>query len=611
MGKVWVVAALAVLAVLVRYTLNVRSELARGPTVVGAAYTGSEVCRKCHIDHDRSFRRTYHRTMTREAGPGTVLGDFSGQTLSYMGVTATMDQTADGHYRMTVSDGERQYESEIVRTVGSHRFQQYLARKDDLFVRLPVAWDVAEGRFIHLNGAFLTPDPPRAGAAPVSNGDYHRHVTRWNDNCIFCHNVGANPGADGEGRFDSEVAELGVACEACHGPGGRHVRANQDPVRRYLMHAGVAEDPDIASPKKMSSLMASQVCGRCHGQRMSRDIAAVHRDGDRYVPGESLDDYSQPLFRETTLDGEEGAFAERFWSDGTPRLTAYEFQGYLQSACRAADDFSCGSCHSMHRGDPSGQIRPDKLDANSSALFDNGLCTQCHDGYKSVQQAAAHSGHQPNSLGTRCVACHMPNIVYGLVGAHPSHRITIPAAATTGQAGASAPDACRLCHVSWSRGQRTARREGPLVHGVADLDSDQNTMGARVAALPMLKLVFAGDPVQRSIAASALGRVMPSDSEDVHKRRLGALLNVVEFDSYPAVREIARKSAVVLAIEVESSIGGELRMLRGTDEVASRVRAVSIVRSALYDLNEIVEPDVSEVQALRQMASSRAIFIGE
>ena len=112
----------------------------------------------------------------------------------------------------------------VARTVGSHRYQQYLAKEGDTYWRLPVAWHVEEKRWFPMTGAFLFSDDAthRAPGRPVFGGGvFDRHVTRWNDNCVFCHNVAPNPGLDAAtGRFDTTTAELGIACEACHGPGG-------------------------------------------------------------------------------------------------------------------------------------------------------------------------------------------------------------------------------------------------------------------------------------------------------------------------------------------------------------------------------------------------------
>src|SRR4051812_17411535 len=61
----------------------------RTPVALAAVpYTGSSSCRACHPDHYESWRRTFHRTMTQEALPGSVLGDFSGASFTFEGVTS-------------------------------------------------------------------------------------------------------------------------------------------------------------------------------------------------------------------------------------------------------------------------------------------------------------------------------------------------------------------------------------------------------------------------------------------------------------------------------------------------------------------------------------------
>jgi len=167
--------------------------------------------------------------MTAEATPASVRGDFSGATLQSDGVTARMDRDAGGGYRMTFERaGQAPRVAAVVRTVGSRRYQQYLAREGDTYWRLPVAYQIEEQRWFPMTSAFLFSDPdpssgavlsPVADARPVfGGGDFDRHVARWNDNCVFCHNVAPNPGRDPvSGSFATSVAELGVACEACHG----------------------------------------------------------------------------------------------------------------------------------------------------------------------------------------------------------------------------------------------------------------------------------------------------------------------------------------------------------------------------------------------------------
>lgn len=571
----------------------VARDLATARNLHGGSYVGSTTCARCHADHAKSWRRTYHRSMTREASPETVLGDFSGRTLVYLGLRATMSRTGDGAYQIEVRDrhGALAKRWRIERTVGSHRYQQYLARQGDHLVRVPIAWHVEQRRFFHMNGAFLTADPAPDACARgydtlACRDAWERHVVRWNDNCVFCHNVAPNPGLDEDtGRFRTEVAELGVACEACHGPGGEHARANASPVRRYALHLGDARDPTIVSAARLTAERSADVCGRCHGQRITDDVSKFLRRGDPFVPGDDLALYSAPLWRDTPLSGDDDAFRERFWADGTARLTAYEYQGLLQSPCSERGELTCTSCHGMHDGDPSGQLRPE--------LVGDRMCTRCHAALGRPAELARHSRHAPAGKGARCVGCHMPRIVYGLVSVHLSHRIESPDPARDHRLGR--PDACTGCHADESRAW--AERAFARMFGTRPPGATPDPGPAEA-----VRALFGGDPIERSVAASSLGRVDVPLSDARRAARLGALLTAMADDDYPAVRRIAWRSASALAPEAP------WEPFEATAPAASRARAIAAVRHALA---RAVDPDPSLVTSLRAQARAANISIGE
>src|SRR6188472_208372 len=77
------------------------ADLATARDLHGGGTIGSAACRGCHPDHYTTWARTFHRTMTTEATPANVRGDFSGATLRHAGVEARMDRDRDGGYRMT------------------------------------------------------------------------------------------------------------------------------------------------------------------------------------------------------------------------------------------------------------------------------------------------------------------------------------------------------------------------------------------------------------------------------------------------------------------------------------------------------------------------------
>lgn len=621
---------------------------APGPTT---AFVGAGECGECHANQMRSWRRTFHRTMTQDVSAeraAGVAGDFAEATYFYDGVSARMHRNEAGDFLMTFvrADGATApVQARVVRAVGSRRYQQYLADVGGVLWRLPMAFHVEERRWFHMNGAFLTPDshperdgeaasspvgrapvPPAAsspGGQPVfGGGDFDRHVTRWNDNCIFCHNVAPNPGLDlHQGTFQTTVAELGVACEACHGPGGGHVRANEDPVRRYLIALTGAKDSTIVNPSRLSPGRAADVCGRCHGQRISDDVAPVLAHGDRFLPGEDLALHSSPLWRDTPLGTQTAPFASRFWDDGTPRLTAYEYQGLLQSACATRGTATCTSCHGMHEGDPRGQLR-------SSARGDSG-CTTCHGDLASPAAARRHARHDPAGPGGRCVSCHMPRIVYGVLDTHPSHRIEIPDPARARTMGR--PDACTLCHVDEARdwAVRARSRLWPLAQresapaAAHDQERAADAYGpADGDLLAPRDALFGGDPVARALAADAFGRApffhKGATAADEARSRMDALLQAMSGDRYPAVRHLAARAlGRSLAGRADQSspdsaaVGVARATLRGFDPTGPAERRSAVILELRRQLSLPDGTDGEKITRLRAASRAVDIDIGE
>lgn len=517
----------------------------------------SRTCAACHPAQHASWGATYHRTMTQLAEGTAVLAPFAGESVEHLGFRATM--TREGgvpHVSVAPVDGGAAIlDVDVVMTVGSHRYQQYVAAIDrgggaDEKWRLPVAWHVATQRWIPMNAAFLEPEGAYGDA-----GDYLRHLSRWNDNCILCHNTEPVPGrrdrSDGRVEFASSVGELGIACEACHGPAGGHVARMGDVMRRLLGGAG---DPAVAHPGRLAAREESGLCGRCHGNRIAADVGAVMREGDGFLPGTDLAARSRPIWADSRIGGsDELPFAQRFWPDGTPRLSAYEYQGLLQSPCHAEGaGLGCNDCHDMHGGSPNMQVRAGRSGA--------GACAGCH------SMAGEHGGH---GAQVDCLGCHMPRITYGLLEGMISHRISSPDPGLwVGRQ--DQPDACTQCHVDRSRSWAAAAMGGLGLRGSeAGGAAPEEGWGSRVA----LDL-FGGDPVQRVLAAHALTRPGVTAQAEV---RLGWLVDALE-DEYPAVRWAVWRAALAVARGSGSAVAAELAEFDALADAPVRLRAVDALR---------------------------------
>ncbi|MBX3725489.1 MAG: hypothetical protein KF823_06175 [Xanthomonadales bacterium] len=513
-----------------------------------AHFTGSAACQDCHGDRHETWYATYHRTMTQEATAETVQGRFDGQALDYWGVRVR-PVTRDGAFWFDYEDldtGESLGSQRIVRTVGSHRYQQYLSRlsEDETHVRLHYLWHAGEQRWVHMNAAFLGPD----------DQDFNANVAIWNQNCIFCHNTGPQPNisnydemrrraAAGEpvnvgtdSRFDSKVAELGISCETCHGPGSEHVERAGSAFTRLAMRANRGRDASIVNPDNIDPVRATEVCGQCHGQRTPKPhlVRTWVETGPTYRAGQDLHAHVDAVWKHTRapVAGQEDLFALRFWGDGTPRLSAYEYQGLLLSACHQQAQLSCIDCHTVHGGDPAGQI----TDRNRG----NAPCLDCHREYRPEAALAEHTRHAPDGEGSLCYGCHMPQVKYGVMTIHRSHRIEVPDAARDAAAGR--PNACLNCHLEQSAQWAADTLAAWAGRPVASLPgrADGLDPGSAEAAA-----ILAGDPVQKAVLAFQAGR-LPDGVSGRDRAFLVPFLLEAMADIYPSSRRFAWHSLASL-----------------------------------------------------------------
>ncbi len=484
-------------------------------------YVTSSDCQSCHREQFDTWHRTFHRTMTQEATPATVLGDFvRSNKIAFGGITAEMVREGD-RFVMKLRDQQDHSQSlTISRTIGSHRMQQYLMADDTRHVRLPVAYDLVNKRWIHLNGSFFHPD----------GTDYRHHVTEWNSNCIFCHNTKAEPGFDWDKQtWNTRVAELGIGCGSCHGPGADHIQAAASSATKALWadHSTNAPPTRIVHPGKLDSDRAMQICGHCHGQRVPEPVERI-RDimttGDPYDAGADLHQFFKPVQKDTRI-GELG-FDSRFWADGSPRLTAFEYQGILRSKCLTAgppgNRITCISCHSMHGGDPRGMIK----ERNRG----NTACTTCHPKLAETPALIAHTGHASGSAGSSCYECHMPRITYGVMEAHRTHDISIPRPADTIALGK--PNACNQCHLDKSA--NWAVRESARLWPMSSLATNTPSADAQFDEAEGARALAAGDALVRGLTARALAATATNQTAFV-----GPLLLQAMRDRYPIVRYFA------------------------------------------------------------------------
>ena len=527
----------------------------------------SDACAKCHQDHYDSWHRTYHRTMTREATPENVRGDFADAVHRYQGLETRFTRTGNEFFMDTIDPGwalqlarskgqtdrlppPAHVRLKVDRLVGSHWIQECLHQEPSgRFIRLPVLYHIAERRWVHTNGAFLAPDTP-------DFWDKCRGAT-WNETCLYCHNTGPskNPVRNLAGRvsgYRTEVAELGISCEACHGPGGEHVRLNHNPARRFAVRRAGDGDPSIVHPLRLPVPRRDEICARCHGALVPKAEAwdpRTHKDP--FVAGQELGRFNYFFKSEAEQAVRGGASPTgtvpthpeptdgRFWGDGTPLTTALEYNGMALSACyqNGRGSMSCLSCHTMHGDDPNFLLKP--------GMQTNEACYQCHADYR--DRLSEHTHHPANTAGSLCYNCHMPHQVFSLLTTHRSHRIENPDVKSS--LGTGKPNACTLCHLDKSLGwvqdqldRWPDRRPKPR----PDLTEDEKTVSAALLVLSK------GDARSRVVVAGAFSN--PAAHKASGTDWYGPFLTrLMAEDRYPAVRYLAHRG--LLSVHGEAGVG--------------------------------------------------------
>jgi Doubled CXXCH motif (Paired_CXXCH_1)/Cytochrome c554 and c-prime len=482
------------------------------PEPVGdGGYVTSSACRACHPAQYDSWHRSYHRTMTQPATAATVRAPFAGETLrSDDGVTYRLGR--DGDALFADVGGQRR---RITMVTGSHHMQAFWlpGAGGNAQFELPFTWLLDEQRWVGRRDVFLV------------GSDYGKTPSMWNRICVECHVTGGQPGFDARVEVPrSRVAELGIACEACHGPGATHVAANASPFRRLARHGGDGADDTIVNPRRLDGKRASEVCGQCHGIGCPPD--GWRQRGIGYRPGTPLGAV-KPMIRLASLTANkcrgdiaaDASFApSRYWKDGMVRVSGREYSALLESPCHEKGALSCLSCHSMHDADPNWQL--------ARAGDGSAACASCH--AEIAGNVAAHSHH----AATTCQDCHMPHTTYGLLRAMRSHRISVPSARETVETGR--PNACNLCHLdrtlSWTA-QAMQRWWGTPP---PPLDDEQRTVAASLLG------VARGEAGVRALWAWSIG--WPAARKAARAQWTAPALIELLDDEYAAIRFIAYRS---------------------------------------------------------------------
>ena len=276
-----------------------------------AKYIGSSECAVCHGDSHPAIVKAHAKTMHHSA--------MTDVTKNPGAIVATFDE--DSPFK----------KSDVKYVLGAGQvYQNYLDKDLKL---LPGKWLAKEQKWVR--------------AEPVDGATQ----------CVGCHVTNFDP--------ESKTwTELGVGCEACHGPGDKHSQS--------------MEAKDIMNLKKLDAQKLDMVCGQCHST--GTDLSGKYAFSPTFMPGDDL--------------------GKRFkLKDAVLGAQNSQYNAFLTSK-HAAGGMKCTSCHDTHGDKDKHQLR--------SPI--NELCLACHK--MKLGDTKAIPGlrtHAPTAVpDVTCVACHMP-----------------------------------------------------------------------------------------------------------------------------------------------------------------------------------------------------------
>jgi hypothetical protein len=336
-------------------------------------FAGSEKCQACHQEEFKSWKATFHAKMVRPR---------KGGILKEAVEKWTSDGANPGPTKGNITGAQFKLE-DVQYVIGSRWKQRYVVKNEQTG-----------------NLQFLDKQFNRYTGLWENYGQKND----WNAMCATCHTTGYRITEYDEkaGRtVKSEFAELNVGCEACHGPGARHVSASKAEKKKTIFNPATA---DVQAQSK--------VCGYCHvrvenekwhsAQGNPREDMPAPKLGETYKAGEDWTKWEgiimpgvrpdQPFTKEYS-----GDLKGLFKVDDHAKVNGvYEeakhhqqYQGFIQSGHFQKGAMSCITCHAPHAG--KGKLKKLAKDA----------CNACHDASYTVDKYMPNTGQTAGGLFVR------------------------------------------------------------------------------------------------------------------------------------------------------------------------------------------------------------------
>jgi tetratricopeptide (TPR) repeat protein/cytochrome c556 len=391
---------------------------------------------------------------------------------------------------------------------------------------LPLAYDVNAKEWFDTAASGVRHFP---GGQAGQQVDWKEPAYTFNTSCYGCHVSQLTSSYDFKtDTYRTSWAEAGINCETCHDASAEH-----NLIFRQTPKGRKPENIKIISWKNFTAEQKNAACSVCH--------AKISPVTSTFMPGDSFFDH----FDLTALEDPD------FYPDGRDLGENYTYTSWLMSPCAKSGKLDCIHCHTS-----SGRYRF-KAEEKS-----NDACMPCHE--KNVRNAPAHSHHENNSPGNRCIACHMPMTSFARMN-RTDHSMRPPAPSAT--LAFMSPNACNLCHkdkdAAWAdkraREWRSRDYQAPILERAALIDAARKSDWSK---LPQM-LRYISRPDRDQIFATSLIRLLRASGD---QRVIPVFCDAVR-DPSPLVRsaaaaalqDVPSKEAVEALVK---AAGDECRLVR-------------------------------------------------
>ena len=570
-----------------------------GPVAGSSEFVGSEKCKKCHETAYNKWRGSHHDLAMDVANDTTVLGDFDdvSYTDPHNNVTSRFYRDGDKFMVQTEGPDGQPGDFEITHTFGFYPLQQYLVPFPDGRLQcLNIAWDIEKKSWYRL--------PPYEVEGPDDWLHWTRGGQTWNVMCAECHSTRLTKGYDPDtGAYQTTWFEIDVGCEACHGPGSKHLTwADKPPFARAETENYELE----VHTNNFETTEQIKLCAPCHSRRFQL--------GDnQHVEGELLDVMVPQLLSEGL-----------YYPDGQILDEVYVYGSFVQSKMYQ-HGVRCSDCHDVH-----------SLKRHKEK---NDLCTQCHraetyDNKSHHFHKEVHNG-QP-SEGHLCVKCHMPGRIYMGADYRPDHSLRIPRPDLSAELGT--PNACSAqgCHadksLSWNvdhftkwYGETRRPHYGEALAAGRAHKPEAETALIRLAEDPLLPAIVRATAVELLRAyptpASQATLVKALESDDA-LLRYTAIRSLEYFDVetrlkriapklYDPVKAVRMEAAMMLSILPEERLRKDDReaFQKGLEEYRDAMLYNADLAAQRYNLGNLAANLDDDAQAV--VAYEKSIAIDE